>query len=1656
MKKNRHYIVQLTKCGTSLKYKTFRLLLVAFSLLLTLVATAQQYPVQVINTVIPPYSTKLNDYTTANDIKLRLNLLLTDVTINNRQVRLKLRIKGSGFNVQSANVVVGAPQIYLNGGVLQQLTNLDLKAYFELQNLVGINPQQYSNSLPDGTYSFCWEVFDFLTGQQISNPNTGCVTTFLLLNDPPFLNMPNRGDQIVEQDPMNIIFQWTPRHANATNVSYEFELRELWDNQIDPQAAFLASPNYYTETSYATALLYNITKPTLLLNKTYAWRVRAISKTGLSENAIFKNNGYSEIYYFTLTKNCASPLYAMSEALNESTAKISWQPNTDHTKYHVQYKRADIPDAEWFEVYAFSNQVQIENLEKGETYSFRVGGTCTALTEFTQAYSYTSVNQFTMPTDTETAYFNCGISPEIKITNQNPLPIISPNESFTAGDFPIVIREVSGSNGKFSGWGYTTLPFLEQYKNVTDALNKATHGATNLGKFTRIRVAFQDISINTDYQLTDGVVQTTFDPEWGGMVSGNEVIDAVGDAVFGDDGKVSNNQVGIITRGAEDIVVKPNGDIVISGTNGNTTISTSLPAIITDASTPPNKYAVSKDGEVTELGPEAEGGTPKSSNTNGIAANGNVNQISSKDVSVVFNASGYYGTDSLSKGTINNNYETISQANGDTYNVLYKAISNAPKETDVLTATATLNNGKTTNDIIFKTDKGVAVPFEWSGNTATLTIKNQFEFGKDAIIATVKPTDSTGKYDIAGKVNVWHLQQKQVNVVLVGINGTVIPNDSGDVLNQIYNKAGVHFVITKKNIDISNTWGESVETGDSDLLNTYTNEQQSITQALITALGSEYKTDAYYMLYTPEKADNGDAGFMPLKRQFGFVFDGKNRTLAHELGHGVFGLKHPFSNKNESGKTDLLMDYGSGTTLSHMDWELMHAPGLQLYQYTQGSEDGAAIQNFADENYYNIKDNKWENYAFLSPIGTVINLDGVSDVKFNEDGAVLNFKKDEKTYFGVLSVGTQRFVGYLSQDDKSILNKHSFLTVEFEEEFNKKKFTGITYSAKNKEVIAYSKQKDGDNYLDCLRKSTWINKTVATNYTGITNPPFIPEDAISLDISGNQCLNFLADGIHDGVGKDIYINLKSLITENQKPQLVELANYFTDSISDKKFAFYGYGLEDYYSSGVFNEQIILYLKNNKIWSKTLFKQKFPYIITQSRDFGYVFSNIDIWSYTDSDTSLGIPKGYNTNSVDYVTGKQGKIKSYEYSFSDLVVRKKYFLDDNFIRTYIHKIEVSGNAESIAEHEFYAQYIARYGTNDAYPFLAITAANLAKDVMAANFLRQLTAQYGVMLINEAAKQLGKEAFKKLIKEKGKDFLQGAVIDYGIQTTFTYLFDDKTFSQAASPENINWISVGASGLEGTLSYNNKYSEYGVSLSFACFVNGWSDTGGFKDDFDVKNCAIGVVGAGLGKQVPLIFKYAKKYASYSVSKLKAGLAKLNITGQQADEIIEKIKNDVDEGSASPTPPTGEIIYLSVKINGIPVVRIWKGNNDKIAIIGRKMLYVRQVANDLKSLGKEVEIFEPNSAFGGKGYDKLTEIYADFDRIKIEYPDGNIPYNKLKETLWYKENERWAKWIKEQGYDIYDLGDNPGQFINSADRLNVPDASAFFDMEKIVIFKSK
>ena len=422
-------------------------------------------------------------------------------------MQLYVEIKGNGLTAASAPVLSGVSPLRINGGEILRLTNAELASYFQLRNLQGITSQQYTSALPDGMYSFCFRVKDVLSGRWLSQSH--CAIAYLMLNDPPILNIPTDNEQVAVTDFQNIIFSWTPRQINATNITYSFELREILDPTLDPRFAFEVSRRILKEDDLRmTTFVYDVSKPNLIPGRRYAWRVRAISTGGLAENSVFKNDGYSEVHSFVYAVNCSKPLFLLSQQQGKNRTKLLWQGHTLHQKYHIQYRKKGVANAQWFEASTRNTQTLITDLEAGE-YEFRVGATCeTERYGIKPSYVYSDIQTFKIEktqSTTESAY-NCGIVPKIAITNQKPLGSLVTNEVFVAGDFSVTILEVSGNNGIFSGKGFIKVPYLND---------------------TKLAVEFENVKINADYQLTDGVVKTTYDSDWKGVQeikSFNEVI----------------------------------------------------------------------------------------------------------------------------------------------------------------------------------------------------------------------------------------------------------------------------------------------------------------------------------------------------------------------------------------------------------------------------------------------------------------------------------------------------------------------------------------------------------------------------------------------------------------------------------------------------------------------------------------------------------------------------------------------------------------------------------------------------------------------------------------------------------------------------------------------------------------------------------------------------------------------------------------------------------------------------------------------------------------------------------------------------------------------------------------------------------------------------
>ncbi len=1040
--------------------KVFQKIITVLFTLTSIIGFAQVYPVQMTPVFNVPYSSRISDYATSMDVKMQLLVNPSDITITNRQVRLKMYLQGNNLNAQSSDNIIGMNPIYINGGELLTLTNLELAPLFRLENLQGISSAQYANSLPEGMYSVCFEMYDFSTNQRISQKS--CANLYLMLNDPPLLNTPARNESIVVSEFPNILFTWTPRQINATNVSYQFELKEILDPTIDPQIGFLTSPVLYQEELYSTALLYDLSKPNLLPGKRYAWRVKAVSTSGLSQNNVFKNDGYSEIYHFTYASNCPAPAYILSEALSARSVKISWLGNDNHTKYHVQYRKANVAGAEWFEVYTMNTQTTISDLEAGITYEFRVGGSCEpAVLGNTTSFTYSGINQFSMPAaGTSNSTFTCGLGPTVAIANQTPITNLIVSETFTAGDFPVKILELTDANpnpdsnnfihsGKYSGKGYIIVPYLAD---------------------TKIAVIFNNITVNTNYQLINGIVETSYNPDWNNVSDLEDLTN---------NGEVTITTVPFVIT---NITINPNGDIIVSGANGQQiTIPGGGNVQIVDSAG--NIYTVDENGNMAGPFQQAPGGAPTPANTDGVASNGQATAITAEGVLVTFEkaSDNVYGFDSVASNA-DSKIKALYKNLGSSYFLPYKSILNTTDggTEDYIIANIDISDSKIVSDsIIFKTEKGIKIESQkLSTNEYKLKLKGNYKNTEEEILATIKQGD---KYKVAGAFKLLYLAKRTTaKVILVNTDNATIPNKVTlqNYLNTVYKGAGASFEVLETldiNIDDKLYDTSKIDSGESGFAANYTSEQQAINSAIRATAVYNANKDAYYLILTNKKPSKADEkGFMPLGRQFGYIFSSGNHTIAHELGHGIFQLKHPFSSTGYNvpqGSTSWLMDYTSTDDLPYVHWKQIQSPTWRIGVFDSDEEgEYKPWTSLQGDLLESIPSHENSDNGFVSVTGKIIVLP-----KTARDFTFL------KGYLIAFTIGNDRWISLVEKNDKKTFKgffKDAIQTDTGYNVTNKNPYTNNSTSA-NVFYAVNNLQQDCSN-LDVYIGS-FLNETLSNN-----------------------------------------------------------------------------------------------------------------------------------------------------------------------------------------------------------------------------------------------------------------------------------------------------------------------------------------------------------------------------------------------------------------------------------------------------------------------------------------------------------------------------------------------------------------------------------------------
>jgi Pretoxin HINT domain/Fibronectin type III domain len=945
------------------------------SLLLLFVAIqlkAQTDPVQVTAQLLPPYSLIVSEYYAGTTPKINLLLLNRDLARPTITVRLRMTIESQSVKLRTKDLPATTLATFtLTAGVPVYVSNTDLTQYFNAANLDfnGISASEYQQSgkLPEGFYTFCFEAIEVQSNIAVSR--SSCAFAWMTLSDPPLLNIPSCGEEVAPINPQNIVFNWTPRHMAAPNAAflmeYQFSITEINDALPSPESAFFSGTPLYTGTTAATTFLYGPGMPQLQANKRYAWRVRAVAKQGGVEQAMFKNNGYSQVCWFTYRSNC-DPVTGISATVQGTRATIEWQANTKHLEYKVQYRMVADSLGEWFTTSNTIPRVAIYDLKASKQYEYRVGASC----EY-GFFNFSEKKYFTTGDSSQTFVAACGIDgTPTSVAAGTGLTTMSVPDTIRAGDFTVRVTEVTGSNGNFSGKGYTSVPWLAGVK---------------------VGVEFTSITVNSDHKLTAGVIKTTYDPQWNGIFDVDGFLEGGGETGHVVTGLVTTDYKPNVT------ITNPNQVVVTSGTNGSSTITIntpggsatytapSLPATIQDNQG--NIYTVNKpvppsnEPTVTQSAQNGGQGVIGKMNPKQLdGSQGKVEFMPPADATKMTYAFDAWKDVYAKSSAFASKYERIN--GGSTpYYVAAKAI--APGKPDIIRAKITLTDASLVMDSVqFISGKGVIFTKTATGTAGEYNVSLVGGPADDAqeIYACYK--QSSGKTLNLGKLFVAAYGVQNRKLVLVPVNGAEVNKDSiANTLNRVYGKVCVNWEVSLDANFVNDSWDAAPKDGKlqvdgSNFWSDLTSEMKDLNTAYRSNRAVEKSTVYLFVLNQAATMTAGTAvlGDMPRGRQFGYLFSGGGnggnlgKTAAHEVGHGVFSYKHIFDYKGfTQGLQEIedVMDYPSGQNLTKFQWDVAHDPAIVIGAF-QNDEGGMYRQiSSGIPNYW--RDVKNRSVSFLAP-----------------------------------------------------------------------------------------------------------------------------------------------------------------------------------------------------------------------------------------------------------------------------------------------------------------------------------------------------------------------------------------------------------------------------------------------------------------------------------------------------------------------------------------------------------------------------------------------------------------------------------------------------------------------------------------------------------------
>lgn len=981
-----------------------RKIVVFLSIMYSFVLVAQ-YPVNLqasLNGMATPY---LSDYASNN--KLNITATLNDPTTLSLPIEIRFVIIGSGKRIENPMTFHPSTPITLTQFVALPVWGYQIQENLDANNLQfsGLDKNTYlqKKCLPEDVYSIQLQAYKWGTNIAVSQV-AEIPGLWITESDPPQLNMPVDKSGVQAFLPQNILFSWTPMHIDAPGsfTDYKLELWEVIQNR-NPNEVVLNTKPLWTKT-LASQLIFNygVMETQLDTGKTYAWRIQALDRDGKS---YFKDNGYSQVWTFRYLPESQMPYIVpptnlKAEEIETESAKLTWDLEPRYQGYRVEYRKTS--GGKWHSQETEETKVYARNLEPKTKYEAKIQG------KNGDFYgNYSSKIEFTTK---EKIALKCGENPMIPTRpTLPPLAVAEKGMLIHVGLFDMVLTEVSGGGGSFSGKGLLSFPYI---------INLAKGFAGDNGKLANadklnnndcngcFAVVFNNIGIDNERHLASGevhVVTTGFkafvekemenykQPMSNSPTTTPAPIDLTCNFPIGSEKNIKPN----ITSGTIDIVGE-------NGEKQSYTIDKKKPTTTIKDSKGDTYKIDNKTGKVTPMGSQAP-----SSGPNAPPSLAQTSSIDPSLATIVWNnppdAKGGLdqGTTEVIANAFKNKYEAAI-LNTSTSPKTYAPFKIVPANgIDNIQATITINSPQLNKDSIrFITLSGAILNATKSNNTYTITL-NGLDHAKMELVA-VQAKDLKGGWQVIGKLIQRNYQEDNRTLTLIPLGNATISNKSEieTELKKQYGIANGNWTVNVADaLPLPTGWNDKATIDiDAGALSCYSAEMKEIIRAYNSKVGiTEPKKEDYYIFVSNIPSKNTAVeGEMPRGEHYGFIFspNPKPKTVVHELGHGAYFYEHMWDEVKgaQKGATSNIMDYTTNPTdLRVFQWDDIHERPADFISPCWKSDD--AGQLFKTE-YVNLKDyligtNTLEKISangklnFVTPKGEVIQLPNTVLVNFS-------------------------------------------------------------------------------------------------------------------------------------------------------------------------------------------------------------------------------------------------------------------------------------------------------------------------------------------------------------------------------------------------------------------------------------------------------------------------------------------------------------------------------------------------------------------------------------------------------------------------------------------------------------------------------------------------